>query len=156
MNNPLDQLYDIEGIDPINWWPLAPGWWVLILFLALSLLGLVIYYYRKCTFKNSWQYRILNQLSHLEQNSKKGETQLTLIELSELIRRIAIYQYSRLECAGLEGKSWLRWLKNHDPYQFDWEAKGKYLIEAPYAPSYKGIPDEDVLGLIKAIKKWVK
>jgi len=156
MNNLLDQLYDIEGIDPINWWPLAPGWWILILFLTLSLLGLVIYYYQRCAFKNSWQYRILNQLSHMEQNFKEEETQPTLIELSELIRRIAMHQYSRLECAGLEGESWLHWLKNHDPHQFDWKEKGKCLIEAPYAPSYKGISDEDVLGLIKAIRKWVK
>jgi hypothetical protein len=156
MNNLLDQLYDIEGIDPINWWPLAPGWWILIVFLVLSLLGLVIYYYRKLAFKNSWQYHILSQLSLMEQNLEEANTQATIIELSEVIRRIAMHQYSRRECAGIEGKSWLRWLKSHDPHQFDWEREGKHLIEAPYAPSYKAIPNEDVLGLIKAIRKWVK
>ncbi|MBY0500833.1 MAG: DUF4381 domain-containing protein [Alphaproteobacteria bacterium] len=156
MSNLLDQLYDIEGIDPIHWWPLALGWWIIIVFLVVCLLGLVIYYYRKRALKRSWQYRILTQLSLMEQNLKEGEIQPTLIELSQLIRRIAIHRYSRLECAGLEGKSWLYWLKNQDPHQFDWETKGKCLLEAPYSPSYHGIPHEDIIDLIKAIRKWVK
>jgi hypothetical protein len=30
-NNPLDQLRDIHLPEPISWWPLAPGWWFVII-----------------------------------------------------------------------------------------------------------------------------
>ena len=35
--NPLDQLRDIHLPEPISWWPLAPGWWLLII-IALALM----------------------------------------------------------------------------------------------------------------------
>ena len=41
--NPLDQLADIHLPDPVSWWPLAPGWWMLLglavsIFIAVALL----------------------------------------------------------------------------------------------------------------------
>lgn len=37
-NDPLAQLRDIHLPEPISWWPLAPGWWALIILcLALSI-----------------------------------------------------------------------------------------------------------------------
>lgn len=155
MKDLMNELYDIEGIDPIYWWPLAPGWWIIIVFLVVGFLSLIIYYYRRRAYKRSWSYHILRKLSLMEQNLKEENIQPTLIDLSEVIRRIAMHQHSRLECAGLEGKSWLHWLKDHDPQKFDWEIKGKCLIEAPYAPSYNEVSHGDILVLIKAIRKWV-
>ena len=32
----LDRLRDIVELDPVSWWPLAPGWWFL---LSLSAIG---------------------------------------------------------------------------------------------------------------------
>ena len=29
MSSLMQQLHDIEGLDPISPWPLAVGWWVL-------------------------------------------------------------------------------------------------------------------------------
>lgn len=156
MNDPLSELYDIEGLDAISWWPLAFGWWLVIAIPLIGIFLFFIYYYKRRIFKQSWQYSILNQLTVMQHGLRKDNTQASVIELSELIRRIAMHQYSRAECAGLEGKVWLEWLKQHDPNQFDWAAKGKWLIEAPYAPNYKSIPKEDVLNFIKAIRAWVK
>ncbi len=156
MNDFLSQLYDIEGLDSISWWPLAPGWWVLISIFALILIGVGVYYYQRRKFRQSWQWRILSQLSFMEKNLKEENSHSTLCELSELIRRITMHQYSRTKCAGLEGRTWLLWLKEHDPYQFDWEHKGKFLIEAPYAPAPLPVSLEEILNIIKAIRGWVK
>ncbi|MBX9621124.1 MAG: DUF4381 domain-containing protein [Alphaproteobacteria bacterium] len=156
MNDALKQLYDIEGLDPISWWPLGQGWWLLIILIVMFVIGLSILYFKRQALKRSWQHVILNQLSDFEKNLCEENAQATVAQLSELLRRIAMHQYSRVECAGLEGKVWLSWLKRHDPQQFDWETKGKILVEAPYSPSPIAVSLEEVLDFIKAIRRWVK
>src|SRR5690606_7958549 len=37
--NPLDQLEPLIAPAPINWWPPAPGWWLLALLLPVVLWG---------------------------------------------------------------------------------------------------------------------
>ena len=36
----LAQLRDIQLPEPISWWPLAPGWWVLIISVSYTHLTL--------------------------------------------------------------------------------------------------------------------
>ncbi|RLW54638.1 MAG: hypothetical protein B6D69_04845, partial [gamma proteobacterium symbiont of Stewartia floridana] len=31
----MDPLRDIRGIDTVSWWPLAPGWWLLLIGIVL-------------------------------------------------------------------------------------------------------------------------
>ncbi|MBA2727152.1 MAG: DUF4381 domain-containing protein, partial [Parachlamydiaceae bacterium] len=47
MNPLLEQLHDIEGLDPISFWPLALGWWILIAVLILLSLAIVWFTYSK-------------------------------------------------------------------------------------------------------------
>ena len=47
----LAQLYDIRDLDPVSWWPLAPGWWVLI---VLALFAAAAAYWRQWTHRRSW------------------------------------------------------------------------------------------------------
>ena len=123
----LGKLQDIEGVDSVDWLPLAPGWW------------------------------ILEGLGEMQKDLSPLSAQNAAIKLSEIIRRLAIYKYSRIECASLEGKTWLRWLKQHDYYKFDWEKHGKLLIESVYAAPNDGnkIVLKELSCLIEATKKWV-
>jgi len=41
----LQQLNDIAAPNAISWWPLAPGWWLLIILVLLSLVALAYYLY---------------------------------------------------------------------------------------------------------------
>ena len=84
-------------------------------------------------FKRSWKNDTLQKLAFLEKNLSDATAVETVIALSEYLRRIALKRFSRKECAGLTGKSWLKWLTTHDPKKFDWEAKGALLIDVPYA-----------------------
>lgn len=156
MKDPLAHLHDIEGLDVLGWWPLAPGWWMVIILSSSALFLLSFWFYRKRVFEGSWRHAISCQLSEMEHTLEESTAQATVADLSELIRRIAMHQYSRSECAGLEGSAWLLWLTHHDPKRLDWAKKGKWLIEAPYAPSGLSIPLEDIRIVIKAIRRWVK
>lgn len=152
----LEELNDIEGIDPIGWWPLGIGWWALII-TALGMAALFAYYlYRRRAYQRSWKNDALRQLTLLEEQLSEESALETAAALSEYLRRIALVRFSRQECAGLAGSRWLKWLAERDPQNFDWESKGKRLIDAPYAPSGCVLDLREVREILKATKRWVR
>jgi len=155
MNSLLDQLHDIEGLDWISPWPLAIGWWVVI-GVSVLFLGLFIFYViRRITYKRSWKNDTMKRLAHLEKNLSERNARETVIALSEYLRRIALKHFSRKECAGLVGDDWLKWLKSHDPKGFDWESRGVFLTNVPYAPVDINLSTDKVKDLIHAVRNWV-
>lgn len=151
----LEQLNDIEGIDAISPWPLAIGWWVSFA-CAMLVLGIPMWMLkRRLDYARSWKRDAFKKLNHLEKNLSLETSAVTIKILSEYLRRIAVRRFPRKECAGLIGVPWLKWLKTHDPKQFDWTEKGKPLIEIPYAPTHIELPPEMIKELIQAIRYWV-
>ncbi|MCE2984007.1 MAG: DUF4381 domain-containing protein [Parachlamydia sp.] len=152
----LDQLHDIEGLDPISAWPLAIGWWC-VLGLACILLFFFLYLLVAWVrYKRSWKSDTLHQLALLEKNLTEETARETVMTLSEYVRRIAVRRFPRQDCAALLGDNWLQWLKQNDPKQFDWVKEGKVLIQAPYAPQGQPLPEQQIKSLIHALKKWVR
>lgn len=151
----MDQLHDIEGIDTISALPLALGWWIVIA-LGVIFLGVFFYLIWRCLrYLKSWKRDVVKRLDRLEKQLSPATSFDTVVCLSEYLRRIAVRRFPRKECAGLVGGAWLRWLKAHDPKQFDWTQKGKLLIEIPYAPLYKELPLSQVKELLQAVRHWV-
>jgi hypothetical protein len=156
MNPLLDQLHDIEGLDPISWWPLAIGWWVSIvigIFIAGAIAWFAAY---KLAFKRSWKNDTFKKLASLEKNLSDATARETVIALSEYLRRIALQRFPRKECAGLAGEAWLQWLAMQDPKKFDWEKKGTLLIEVPYTPVSNSLSTNQIKDLIQAVRNWVR
>lgn len=146
-------LNDIQGLDPISWWPLAPGWWaVLAVFLCAGLVLAWISYRRQ----RSWQREIRACLDSLAKNLSAETAQVTAVELSSLIRRLAIQRFSREECAALRGEAWLNWLSEKDPRKFDWRASAHDWIEAPFRPVGTSFDPQTLRQSIEAAKAWVK
>lgn len=155
MTSLLQQLHDIEGLDAISPWPLAIGWWIIIA-LGILVLGCVIWFLKRhLDYLRSWKKDTFKKLDSLEQNLSSSTSGETIAFLSEYLRRIAVRRFPRKECAGLVGDAWLKWLKAHDPKQFDWMGKGKPLIEIPYAPVHKDVPLQHIKELIQAVRQWV-
>lgn len=159
MNDWLEKLHDIEGLDAISAWPPHPLFWLLLFVLVLCVSFLIYRLRKQLAFKRSWKYDALHKLTLLEKDLPQEGPAQALIQLSEYIRRIAIQRFKREECAALCGEDWLKWLKRKDPRAFDWEKKGRPLIEAPYAPNEHfslEADGEQVKELIKATKEWVR
>lgn len=155
MNERIPNLRDIEGIDPVSIWPLGLGWWILICMSVLTAFLFIVIVLKRRNFLRSWKYDTLKKIDFLEERMTQETARESLIQLSEYLRRIAIFRYSRKECAGLFGDQWLEWLKQHDPKGFDWKEKGKILVDAPYAPE-KSISLEQVKEYITAVKRWIR
>lgn len=156
MNPLLEKLHDIEGLDVISRWPLAPGWWVLIAVSLLAVIALGWLTYRWLAFRRSWKNDTFKKLDILEKELSEDNARETAMQLSEYLRRIALKRYSRKECAGLEGEAWLKWLSSKDLKEFDWTQKGALLNEAPYAPEHYRLPADRIKELIHATREWVR
>ena len=153
----VTRLRDIQGLDEISWWPLAPGWWLLVLLVILLLFALVSVVRNQRRYPaGSWRRNAWKQLRTLKRQADRMPTQQIAEELSELLRRIAIARLGRARAAGLSGEPWLNWLQQHDPAGFAWTRFGKPLLTLPYAPpgtSQDSI--EQLLPLIDAAFVWV-
>ncbi|MDM8568338.1 DUF4381 domain-containing protein [Thiotrichales bacterium HSG1] len=145
-------LHDIRGLDMISWWPLAPGWWLLI---GLIILLTIIFIYRiKRKQKNrNWQQMARQEWLQLRPLNSPAKEQLTF--LSVLLRRIAVQKYGREACAGLSGEKWLAWLTKNDPQGFDWNKTGKILVETPYMPPDTIVEEQELDLIYRAIRAWI-
>ena len=156
VNELLNSANDIAGLTEVSNWPLAPGWWLVIL--AVILLAATGIYaaikYKK--YKTTWSYKIRKMLVDLEKDIPNLSKKQIVAEISKLLRIIAIKQYSRATCASLSGYEWLDWLTSHDPKQFSWNDHGKVLITGPYIPKIEDVELETIKKLLTATKAWVK
>ena len=139
-------LRDIHLPTDIGWWPLAPGWWLLLgLILLVALLILLLVRFR--------QRRRLRRLAlrQLEQLAQLPEDQL-LIPLSRLLRQAAISHFPRHETASLNGQTWLEFLDRPFAEQPFTQGAGSCLADAPYRPAAQ----IDAAALIDLCRRWLK
>jgi hypothetical protein len=150
------QLYDIDGLKDVSIFPLAIGWWAVIALAIFVMAYIAGIFVKRAKFKKSWRYRIIQQLNALEKNFNKAGKKQTISELSEIIKKAAIVEYSRREVAKLIGKKWLIWLHKKDSNNFDWVKKAQFLIDAPYLPEEKiTTKKHEIFRVIDAAKRWV-
>jgi len=91
--NPLDQLRDIHLPEPISWWPLAPGWWILIITGCLLSGWLISILYRRYSAK-LYRRQAQKQLKALKLESN---SQQQLRGLFELLKQTANSAYPNLQ-----------------------------------------------------------
>ncbi len=152
----VDQLRDIRGLDPVSWFPPAVGWWLIAVAVTVLILALLWWRDQRQRYPlGSWQKDAQRRLRALRRRLEEWDSKTVAGELSELLRRIAMARHGREACAGLTGDEWLVWLQARDPSGFDWNDRGRLLLELPYAPT--GSPEQnDALGhLIDATQRWV-
>ena len=95
----LDRLRDIFEPEPVSWWPLAPGWWVLLIASAFVVIGLVFRAWRRWT-ANAYRRAALREL----------QSATSAAEVKQILKRTALVAFPRTEVAGLSGSRWCEWL----------------------------------------------
>jgi hypothetical protein len=156
MNPEEIPLRDLHLPDMVGWWPLAPGWWVLIGLAACGLLYLVWRAWQQFQ-KNAARRRALSQLRYLKaEYSWTGDAISLGIKLSELLRRAMLAYAPRDEVAGLTGTSWLEWLDRGLPEKTFADGPGRDIESLPYRKPDADAGDVDIDGLIEAVRQRLK
>lgn len=112
-------LADIHLPDEITFWPLAPGWWLL---LVLSLLLIITCIILARRFK---QHRVQKQLALIELKHIDLQAYTASQKINEVLKRAALAYLPREEVAALTGAQWKAFLLSHmgkKPLEFeeDW------------------------------------
>jgi len=151
--NPADiPLRDLHLPDAVGWWPLAPGWWLLIVAAAILLGWLIV---------RAWQARVqsaarrhaMKQLDRYSRDyTQHGDAVRLGTELSELLRRTMLAYAPRKQVAGLTGEPWLEWLDRGLDRSHFVEGDGRPLIEWPYRERGTAIDRSDVAALVDAVR----
>lgn len=145
-------LRDLHMPTPVGWWPLAPGWW-LVIFLAVAGLGwLLLRAWRNRQFNAARRYAI-RELAAIESAYLQHRDPVTMgKQVSELLRRSMLAYAPRLEVAGLTGEAWLEWLDRDLPVPYFHTDGGKNLLRLPYRDPRSDLSDIDVNALLSAAR----
>jgi len=175
MNNSTDPLADLRDIhlpEAIGWWPLAPGWWLLLGFIIILIAALFYYLRWRKVQKNrpvifSTQQVMKAALLELEtieqrhmesEESSNDHLRRTVADISQLLRRSA-RQLTALNndanaVAGLTGSAWLSWLdRRWDRDDFS-QGAGRILIDAPYRNDFSH--RNDLSELFSLCRTWLE
>lgn len=152
--NPEDiPLRDLHLPEPIGWWPLAAGWWLLIALVAAGLCWFLWRAWRR--WRRASARRIA--LAELKQLSAAYEQDGNAVQLarglSALTRRAMLAYAPRSDVAGLTGEAWLAWLDRGLPTALFASGPGRELESLPYRGQQAVTDEVDTAALIAAVKQ---
>ena len=139
--------------EAVGWWPLAPGWWLLIAAVVIAA-GLLLRAWLRRRAHAAARGKALRQLEDSRSAYAYHNNPVTLgAEVSELLRRTMLAYAPRAEVAGLTGDEWLAWLdRDLDEPRFR-QGAGRSLLELPYRNPDSVADDVDIDGMLAAVRE---
>ena len=150
--DPLSALRDIHLPEPVPFWPLATGWWVL---LALVVGTLAALWWQRRARLRSLKLAALRELSKLREDfEQSGDVQGLALKLSVLLRRVALARFPREQVAALHGESWAKFLASasRDP---ELTTRTALALEQALYESPENVPRESAQDWLGATKTWI-
>ena len=128
----LATLHDIVLPPAVSWWPLAPGWYVVIGLALLALIPLARHAARRHRAR-AYRREALREIDALQRRAATGAASAdALAEVAALLRRVALHAAPRAEVAALAGQDWVEHLARMAGAPLA-PAVADALLRAPYA-----------------------
>ncbi len=137
----LTQLAPLRSPPAVSWWPLAPGWWALIIVCSLLLFGLCWMVWQRYA-KNRYRREALARLQALRDEGADTAA------LNRLLKVLALRVYGS-ESAALSGVAWTRFLALHCAKVDDKELAPLADIYGPVTPSISPT-------LADTVTRWIR
>ena len=127
----LAQLAPAHAPGAASWWPLAPGWWGLLVLLLAAVAGLAFWYRRP---RARLRRAALAELAHIEATALSDADLARGLE--HLVRRYAVVRFGRATVASLSGARWIDFVVAHGGADWRGDA-GAGLLQAAYGGSFQ-------------------
>ncbi|RUR13837.1 DUF4381 domain-containing protein [Legionella sp. km772] len=147
----LAQLKDIHLPTSVGIWPLAPGWYVLIIVFFILMAGLSFVAYRRYLNARAKKQALVLLQSYVQQYEQDRNSQLASARISELLKRVALVYFPRQQVASIHGQEWINFL-NATSKGLDFEAVKTMLLDSPFKPNEQ----IDLKPLISQATLWIK
>jgi hypothetical protein len=144
-------LRDIHLPDSVDFWPPAPGWWLLAVLLPL-LIFLCRYFYKR--IRRQTAAKTAAKLLSAIRRDSGADARQTLAALSALLRRVAISTAPRSDVASLRGEAWLSYLDQSLPDAPFSQGPGRCLADGHYRQTPPA--DAELEALFELCERWLK
>jgi len=101
------QLRDIHLPEQIGWWPLAYGWWMLIVIAVISLVALVVLLIRKRQSNLYRKFALTELGSHYAAWQQNKDNALYLQSANNILKRCVLQNNDDPTIAKLSGQQWI-------------------------------------------------
>ena len=146
MNDNLPELRDIHLPDGVSIFPIAYGWYVIILAIVLLYLFIRAYRVWRLTSRKLYAFRLLDELN-------RADIIASAAAVSEILRRICVYRYP--EAVSLKGDGWLDFIQNHCSKKMA-ASEASLLQNAPYLnPRNHTYQPADLQNLTEYARLWI-
>ena len=143
-------LKDIHLPEVSLWWPLATGWWLLLI-----LLFLFIFYAPRLLRWLRWKpvkTLALRELVRIRDDMNEDlDRQKVLREISVLLRRTVISYCGRADSASITGKRWVQQLKQLSGDECFTAEQSEWLSVGQYKPSAAC----DLQAMLQSCENWL-
>jgi hypothetical protein len=144
-------LRDIKLPDPVSWWPLAPGWYLLFILILVLISGLIISIYRHYKKQQPKREALVLLKAYKKEYESNNDSVKGAMAIGELLRRVALVYYPRETVASLHGDDWITFL-NKTAKNIDFKPLASLLLELPFKNKY----DVDINPLFVKAESWIK
>ena len=128
--DPLAALKPLREPPAIDWWPLAPGWWLLLV-LCLGAIGVLTYLWFRARQRTAYRRQALQRLAMLQaEHARDQDHSEFLSQVNALLKRVALIAFPGREVARLHGDRWLDFLNRSASQQPPFSAA---LVTAHYS-----------------------
>lgn len=107
--DPLANLAPLREPELVSWWPLAPGWWLLLVLCIASLAALCWWAWRRHQ-RSAYRRQALAQLATLMAQYDGDITYLR--EANALLKSVALSAYPAADVAAKHSDDWERFLNS--------------------------------------------
>lgn len=152
-SNALAGLKDLHLPQAIGWWPLASGLYVgaVLILLVIIVMGWQVYIrcYKNQRYKNEALRRLVKYEKIYQQD---GNAQAVSIQVSMLLRQVALLYFPRERVASLKDEAWIAFL-NETSNNTDFTSIQALILLLPYQ---KTAQETDLTPLFTMAKTWIK
>jgi hypothetical protein len=151
--DPLAQLHALREPGTIGWWPLAPGWWVLLAIAVLLLATLAFYCYRRYR-ANAYRRQACLQLRALYGDWRSNDDNTRYLgAVNALLKSVALRAFPRRDVASRNGTQWVAFLNQTHSTSTGAALFDEDFATAAYRPEHSSMDCEKIY---LSASKWIK